>query len=250
MLLAYLTRFFFTFCFLTLHINAQASTSSLDPAPYLLQENNPLYPILKNIFLNSHVLDSERTLEKAGFTLRKPQPLSYVYVIPHPLVEGYLFKLYLNSEKRQNGAYSHQEWLIRRCMGAEKIRNLIKKYKMQFFTVPDKWIYEVDTDPLTPLNKRRFALIAQKKNILPKLESALAWKTKVTKKHLEELFILMKNGCGSTMLSVNVPYTKEGTFSFIDTEYPDRQFDLERMSHFFSKEMQIYWKYLIKKSSS
>jgi len=220
---------------------------TLDPTPYILPQNHPLRPILEKIFSNPNVLKNEDTLEKAGFPKVSAQKLSLVRVLPHPLVKGYLFKLYLESETHHKYPYSNQEWLIQRCIGAEKIRKLIKAHKIRFLNVPDKWLFEIPSSESHPERKRLFVLVAKRMNILNKQGSELAWKTKISKKHLDELYYLMKNGCGSTMLSVNIPYTKEGKFSLIDTEYPDRPINLPSVEHFFSKEMQTYWERLIKK---
>ena len=218
---------------------------SFDPTPYLLPQNHPLRPTLEKIFSNPNVLQNEETLRTAGFGESKAQKLSLVRVLPHPLVKGYLFKLYLESETRYKHPYSNQDWLIRRCMGAERIRNLIKAHQIRYFSVPEKWLFEIPNSPLFQKRKRLFVLVVQDMNIFQKQESARAWKKKITQQHLDELYLLMNNGCGSTMLSINIPFTKDEKFSFIDTEYPERQFNLLRIGRFFSKDMQTYWKQLI-----
>ena len=78
-------------------------------------------------------------------------------------------------------------------------------------------------------------------------------KEKITKQHLQEFLLFTKIGgtSGSGGLLINTPYTKEGQFAFIDTEYPDRIFPpstLKKMGRYFSKEMSNYWKHLVEKS--
>ena len=59
------------------------------------------------------------------------------------------------------------------------------------------------------------------------------------------LFEVFKRGYGSVSLIQNVPYTKNGKFAFIDTEYPRRVLDLRKVKKFLPADMQRYWDSLI-----
>ena len=209
------------------------------PEPYLLPSEHPALPHMNQLFADPSVLHNDEALKRAGFTIISAHKTSFVRVMTHPLVKGYILKAYIESEPQRRQGFSGQEWLIRRCLGAQKIRDLIQAKQMKYFSVPNKWLYKV------PGRESTYVLIAQKMHIYSKEKSLLAWKEMVTREYLDELFLLLKLGCASKHLSVNIPYTKEGTFSFIDTEYPLTPIDLAYITHFLSPSMQIYWQSLI-----
>lgn len=217
-------------------------TCVLDPTPYLLPQEHSLRPILDKIFSKTNVIANDQTFQKAGFKTLFQKGASYIRVATHPLVKGYIFKLYLDSEQRYRhlDQYTAQDWLIRRCIGASQIKELIKKHNIKNFVAPDKWLYEIPADP-SRKEQRTFVLLATYLPITSSKESSKAWKAKITKDHLDELYIFIKEGRGSGALALNVPYTRQGTFAFIDTEYPDRELMHKPIERHFSKNMQKYW---------
>ena len=215
------------------------TSSTLDSTPYLLPENHRLQPILKKIFSDASILKDDNSLKNAGFLFISAHNTSFVRVLTHPSLKGYILKTYVDAEPRRRTGFSGCDWLIRRCIGAEKIRELITQKQMKYFSVPDKWLFAV------PNREKTYVLIAQKMNIYPKKETITAWKTKVTPKCLQELFLLMRLGIASKHLSVNVPFTKEGKFSFIDTEYPLKYSCLTAITQCLSPKMQICWEKII-----
>lgn len=120
-----------------------------------------------------------------------------------------------------------------------------KKNKIKHFTVPDKWIY-----PLPPLPaqgvQHAIVLLVKDMNLVSREEIKEAWKTHVTPRHLDELYIILSHGCGSNFLSSNVPYTKDGKFTFIDTEYPKRKISLNKVKLYIAPELHPYWDELVK----
>lgn len=216
-------------------------TASLDPNPYFLPKDHALRPILDKIFSQPSVLRNDGTLMQSGFRIISAHKSSYTRVLTHHSMKGYVFKAYIESEPQRRSGFLGQDWLIRRCMGAEKIQKLIQSNNMVYFTVAKKWLYKV------PNHHDVYVLIAQKMHIYSKEQSLLAWKTKVTEECLNEFFLLMKLGCASKHVSVNIPYTKEGKFAFIDTEYPESTPQLEYITHFLSPTMQIHWLTLLSK---
>lgn len=214
--------------------------------PFQLPSNHPARPILDDIFEDSHhILRNIDTFTGAGFITLFKQPLSHIIVAKHPNLKGYLVKAYLDSKANGKNTDPGWKWLVRRCQGAENIRKLIRKKNLKHFTVPDKWIYMTDPKAYNPA-KQNIILIVTDMNLVSKDESRYAWKNLVGKEHLDELYCIFSHGYSSCWLVSNIPYTKDGKFSCIDTEYPKRSMDYERARKYFNDEMKEYWDLLIK----
>lgn len=244
------TALFFLSFLLMAFVSAQEPKNPIldhpDMAPhYLLPENHKLKPILDKIFSSKTVLNNQKSLDKAGFiTLYKQS--SGMRVLEHPKLKGYLIKAYLNDEKRRSG--KNCRWLFDRCKGAENIRNLISENKLKYFTVPDKFIYLLPVEPDPEFERQLAVLLVTDMKLVTREESVEAWGTKITKAHLKELYCILSHGFASCYFVNNIPYTKNGTFSCIDTAYPHRNFDLSRHGrHCFSEEMRAYWDELVRK---
>jgi hypothetical protein len=213
-------------------------------SPYLLPQDHPIKEKLDAIFSQSRVTQNYKSFTDAGFAILSVGPKSYVIVARHPECPGYIFKLYFDSEQRTHGGIAHWVWLTRRCVGAKKIKATIKKHKLKYFTVPDKWLYILPHFPLSQEpNPEPFILVETYFDLHE--DSARIWKTRVKHKHLYELYTIYKSGYGSSEVVKNVPYTKKGKFAFVDTESPKRKPYLKRVKKYLSKEMQEYWDYLI-----
>jgi hypothetical protein len=213
-------------------------------APHLLPLDHPAKPLLDLIFSQSRVVENKKSLLDAGFIILAEMPTSYVIVAKHPSIPGYVFKLYLDSEKRCKRKIPSWQWLTRRCQGAKKIREIIQKKKLRYFIVPDKWLYILPLYPLSQeSNPQPIILIETEMELYH--NSKLAWKTFIKPKHLDELYTILKSGYGSTHLDVNVPYTLRRKFVFIDTESPKRSPNLTRVKKYLSSDMQNYWDTLI-----
>lgn len=221
-------------------------------APYLLPIGHPVKPVLDRIFSRSRVLENERTLVDAGFEIISgPRVRSFVIVARHPEVPGYVFKLHLDSESRCRKEVPHWLWLVRRCIGAKGIRKIIKRENITNFVVPDKWLYVLPVYPFSSaLNPEPLILIETDMELESKEVTIEKWKTVVTRKHLDELYLILKHGHGGhglLKLPSNVPYTKHGKFAFTDTEDLKADLKLEYIKRYLSKDMQRYWDKLIKK---
>jgi len=220
-----------------------------DATPYLLPQNHPLKPILDSIFPTRDIIRNEKALSSTGFIILRAQKQSGVLLIKHPLLEGYIIKLYLDSQQHHRKSYSQQDWLVQRCRGAAQLRKIIATRHFDHFTVPDKWLYELPPKA-GALGSHTYAVVATYMHLVNKKDTHKAWKEKATKKDLRELFFLMKHGGASGALVLNTPYTVESKFTFIDTEYPDRFFKkkkLAKVAHYFSHENQRYWFFLLRK---
>ncbi len=219
--------------------------------PYLMPLDHPAKEPLDWIFSQTRVLENEKSLLDAGFqVIAGPQPYSFAIIAKHPLIPGYVFKLYLDTETRCRKDIPNWVWLTQRCAGARGIKKVIKRNHIRLFTVPDKWLYVVPayTMPTGP-SPQHVILVATDMEPENEEVSREMWKTKITRKHLDELYLILKSGYGGYgVLSIpcNVPYTKQGNFAFTDTEDPRTPFKLKgRVKKFLSNEMRRYWDSLV-----
>lgn len=213
--------------------------------PYIIPADHSAKEVLDLIFTQPRVTKDLNTLAAAGFITVSIRPFSFAVVVQHPDLPGYLQKLYLDTEQRKKNGKEGWEWLIQRCEGAENIRKLIKKKKLKYFSVPDKWIY------LVPETSRKSKgqpciLLVTDMDLVSQAESVEAWKTIITKEHLNELYTILSNGFASSHVGWNIPYSKSGKFSCIDTEYPKRAPNYQEVEEYLSDEMKTYWKQLVK----
>jgi hypothetical protein len=72
-------------------------------------------------------------------------------------------------------------------------------------------------------------------------ENEAAWKTVITREHLNELYLIITKAGGSSYRPDNIWLTKHGKFAFIDTEYPRQKFDYNSIPSYLSPEMRSYW---------
>lgn len=218
--------------------------------PFLLPLDHPMYPVLQSIFTKYSVIKNASSLRKAGFTIVHSQKKSFIKVLSHPELKGYLLKVYTDSER--NIPHGHPGWrrFALRCSVAQKIKKIIVRHKIRHFVVADKWIY-----PLPPPSKHRSArqpvvLIVKDMNIYGGADSRRAWEKKATHRTLKELYTIFSRGYGSVYLAGNLPYTHNGMFAFIDTEYGKRRLNLYNMKKYFSNRLQGYWTSLVRHGSS
>lgn len=220
-------------------------------SPYLIPENHPMKVNLDAIFLTNRATATHTSFRNAGFIeLGKTRPRSFIKVASHPLLDSHLVKVYLDCEQRVKKNKESWYWLVKRCKGARKIRHIIKTKKIKNFVVSDKWIYLFPNEPSPPQNKdfTRHAglLLVTDMDLASPRRNRKAWKEKITKCHLNELYTIISEAKGSSYRPDNIAYTKNGKFAFIDTEYPDTKPDFESIREFLSKPMQEYWDELVK----
>jgi hypothetical protein len=203
---------------------------------YLLPKEHPLRGWLDSIFSTSLILDNKEMLRAVGFEILACIP-HHPAVLKHPNIPGYIFKVYLNGEKkRPRGGISGVEWLLRRCVEADKLRKWIQKRGICHFIVPEKWLYPLSHGEMHPA-----ILIATDMELESVEMNIYAWKMIISPEHLDELYSILKPGYGSIYLTGNIPYTKSGKFAFVDTEKPKQMHDLAKVKPYLSESMQKYW---------
>lgn len=218
--------------------------------PYLIPQNHPFKKTLDSIFTASRALQDDTAFTDAGFNILFSRPRSFIKVASHPLLPSYLVKVYLDNELRQKKGRPYWTWWVKRCQGATQISKVIKKKKIKGFSVAKKWIYLLPSEPKAPalpgFSAKNSILLVQDMQPVSKGENHQAWKTKITRKHLNELYAIISLASGSNYHANNIPYTKSGTFAFLDTEYPDRKPDFYSVRINLSPEMLAYWDKLVK----
>lgn len=200
---------------------------------FFLPSDHWLRAALDDIFIKyPAALDNQKAFAKAGFITLYRQHNSMM-VAKHPSLPGYLVKVYLIADHKSKEQTLHR--FTDRCKGAENIRLLIKKEKLRYFTVPDKWLYTYPEELGVTI------LVVTDANLVTREESDNAWKTKITRKHLKELYTILSNGFASCYLTYNIPYTKDGTFSCVDTAYANkRRHRYYHVKNYLSEKMKSY----------
>lgn len=211
--------------------------------PYLLPANHPAKAILDAIFAYNNVLQDEFSFSNAGFVTKMITHASLIYVAVHPALPDYIFKVYLNNQTLLKGEKLGWKRLVDRCEGAANVRKLIREKKLKHITVPDKWLYIIPTNSLT---NQPILLIETNMNLVSNDVSNAAWK-QASKEVIDELYCILSHGYASSYIGPNIPYTVNGTFACIDTEYPKRKIKYDYVRNFLSDDMRAYWNSLIKK---
>lgn len=218
--------------------------------PFLIPLNHDQKPILDKLFIGCRPTLTQESLINAGFKILRSQAVSFVQVVQHPKINGWLLKLFVDTEKRIKEGHEGWEWLANRCEGATNIRILIEKKKMKFFCVPDKYLYPLPGTPGVPDTidylQHPVVLLVTDMNLLSLEETVFAWQH-VKREHIDELFCIISHGYGSTNLIHNVPLCHNGKFAFIDTEHPKRIPNYHYATQFLSPKMKDYWNKLVRK---
>jgi len=217
--------------------------------PFLIPKNHPLKGTLDFFLSNPRVLLNEKEFRKAGFEIISNNTLSRVVVARHPAIQGYLLKVYLFENPHHRLGESSAEGLVMRCEGAETIKKFISKKNIRHFSVPQKYLYILPDYAIALPQTAKFhplILVVEDMKIADFTTSAQIWRDGITHHHLEELYYLLSQGGGSTFLPGNIPYAKDKKFAFIDTEFPKRKNNLEKVKKYLSPKMSAFWERLIK----
>lgn len=219
--------------------------------PYLLPENHPAKEKLDKIFQKARASFDDDSLKKAGFDIKFKQPRSFIRVVSHPSLPGYLLKLVTDVELREKHGKPNWHWFVNRCKGVEKIHAVLRENKIKYFEAPQKWIYPL---PVFPYPKKKsieskrklVVLLVDDMQLTTKHDNLAAWKKEISKKHLDELFIIISQVGGHSYRAENIPQTKRGTFAFVDTEYPRSPPSYGDIMKYLSPKRKLYWERLVR----
>lgn len=221
--------------------------------PYFLPVNHPIKRRLDRFFEKQRATQSAKTFEEAGFGKPKMRQPTNILVGKHPLFPGYVFKVFLDT---QPPVIEWDNW-IKRIEGARAIQNCLSRYQFRHFRVPQKWIYPLPENPSPPLSshyhRKNFILIAEDMHILSSKQNLKAFKKKISRQILDELYVILtEEGLIDSVYPSNIPFTEEGDLAFIDTEHHHSDADIpyHKLTPFLSTDMQKYWKKLINTTHS
>ncbi len=218
--------------------------------PYILPANHPLKAKLDALFLSSRVTQNINTFNEAGFITLFHKPRSFIRVVKHPTVPDYLFKIYLDSDLLEKRHTPGWKWLACRCRGAAQVSKVIKSKNIQHFDVAKKWLYPLPVEPSppnTPEHIRQPVILAVKDmKLVRSKDNLVAWKTQITRAHLDELYIIIKYAKGHSYRADNIWLSTNGKFCFIDTEYPRGGPDYSGIRPYLNPEMRAYWDQLVR----
>lgn len=214
--------------------------------PYLLPFDHPIKPYLDLIFSSERVTLDSNSFSAAGFISKFIQPRSFIRVASHPYLPGYLVKVYLDDELRIKKETPGWKWFVNRAKNAKAIRKYIKRNKCKYFTAPEKWIYPLPINTSPPMDpayvRKNEILVVEDMQLVSEIENLHAWKTIITKKHLNELYDIISYAGGSSYRADNIAFTISGKFAFIDTEYARKSPGYHAIVPYLSDEMAAYWK--------
>lgn len=240
---------FLSIALLTVHL--EASYHNFDDNPNitrrekealedcLIPKKHPIKPILDALFAGPRVTTTVDTLKAAGFNILKNQPRSFILVVKHPSLPGYLIKLYLDSDPRMKRNKPGWHWFSNRVHAIRQIEKCINDNHITLYKTPQKWVYPLPYDG-NPASKN-FILVAEEMKILNDNDNLEAWLTLITKKHLDELAYILKKCGGNSIRPRNLPFCTDGKIAFIDTEYPGKHPRYSFLTPYLSPKMQDYW---------
>lgn len=229
---------------------AQVRNPQVDPSiwnevtPYLLPENSSLKKKLDLIFGASRVTASKEAMQNAGFIFVERMG-QHVYVATHPDLPKVVVKIYTDDDPTPD---EWQNW-VNRIKGMLLIKQGIVDlgYK-KYFTVPQKWIYQLPPTPLPLANTggcpRNFILIAEDMNIMSWEDNKLKWRHKTDKKKLFALYQMLKTyGLRDSARIGNVPWSYKGKIVFVDTEFYNAfPVNYQPLLEHISTSLRPYWK--------
>ena len=194
------------------------------------------------MFRRSGVIENEAAFLASGFEIQKKQRRSLMRVATHPLLEGYVFKVFFMDERHQERP-KPRGWkgFARRCDQAERIRRVIHEHGIRHFRVPRKWLFQVPHHPSSGLDEQPTILVAEFQDLLPKETNEHAWRHSITPEHLDELYAIIADAGGVSSRPDNIALTRWGWFAFIDTDHSANLHDYESIGPYLSCQMRQYW---------
>ncbi len=238
------------FCLtLTLDAHSPSKEVRLAVQPYLMPSDHPIKWALDELFSAERVTLNQKTLIEAGFTHSTPRHFTKLIVTKHTAFPGYIFKLYLDSQRPHKNFSEDYFWVLR-LEGAEKIRHEIAVRGLEhLFKLPKKWIYALPKRPLPDEGyyTKYYILVEEEMDLCSSQENKALWKSLfVTPELLDPLYLLLKKlGLRDCAKPDNIPFSKDGRIAFIDTEtHGKKKVPYSRLTPYLSEDNQAYWEAL------
>ena len=167
----------------------------------------------EDLFRDPRMFNSKSSFVAAGFEVNQPATHNLL-VGAHPSTERYLFKKY----NRDLPLDEQEDNYRTRVRGAEKIRGIIDRYRLQHIVVPHKWLYEL---PRRFSKKTEYVLVVDRIDIVSVHETARRYR-EISPAVLDDLCRVLFNFRGFDAAIHNLRFTASGQIAFIDTESWDR----------------------------
>ncbi len=161
------------------------------------------------------MFSSKRSFVAAGFDVKQAASHN-IMVGSHPSVERYLFKKYNNTVPLDEQEENYRN----RVRGAEKVRQIIDRYRLRHLVVPRKWLYELPKK-FSERRQSAYVLVVERIDLLSVDESAKRYRT-IDPAALDALCHVLFKFSGFDAAIHNLLFTTSGQISFIDTESWDR----------------------------
>lgn len=219
-------------------------------APYIIPNSHPAKDALDKIFTKTRASYNLESLQAAGFTTKGPGQWSHTIIARHPKLKGFLVKLIADVQPDIDDAAK----VVERAEGAALAREIIIKHGFQdIIKVPRKWIYVLPKDPAPPAGAfpKRFILVAEDMNILPRKQNYAKWQShSLTKHKLDAIFILLtEGGFYDLPYAFNLPFSKDGKIAIVDTEkFRGWPIPYYKLNQYLNSEMDAYWNLLIQQN--
>ena len=208
----------------------------------LMPSVHPARALLETLCRRSSIIDNEGAFYEAGFEVRVKKLRSLMRVATHPALATYIFKVFFVEERKCEREKS-RGWrgFPTRCRQADRIRGVIQERGIRHFKVPHKWLFYPPYHPSCGLDDQPMILVAEYQDLLSRRENEHAWLNSVTEGHLDELYAIIDGAGGVSCRPDNIALTRQGQFSFIDTEHSSETRDYESITPYLTNRMCRYW---------
>lgn len=182
---------------------------------------DPASSDLKKLFRDPDMFDSADDWSDAGFEIVRASD-NKICVASHESADGYLFKKYVASGKRDDLKDQLDNYQTR-IEGADRLRDLIGRERLRNVVVPRKWLRELPSD-FGSRKQPSHVLVVERLDVLGADESERRY-GRIDEGTLRDLCVALHSFRGLDSTSKNVPFTADGRIAFIDTEHWDRHSD-------------------------
>lgn len=246
-----LTTFFLAFFFIDLESQGYQRPPNVTEKvweslePYFLPYDSKTRNTLDSLFSKQRLLKSREKIIKAGFLVISSEEHRIV-VAKHNKLKGYVIKAYLD-----NDSIDEIYWLKRRAEGARLINQEIIKHGYQrIMKAPKKWLYPLPLNPKSDAKDlgKYFVLVCEEMDTLSYKDSKKLYR-KAPKSTVEALYVMITQCLLiDSVFGDNTIFCQDKRLAFLDTEHfmtLELPIELDRLTDYFSPEMQTYWKHLM-----
>ena len=210
---------------------------------HLLPSTHPASDAINVLFSPQGVIDNDSNFNAAGFEIHVKKSRSLMRVATHPALPQYVFKVHFVDERlcKREKPCGWKDFPIR-CERAGRIDRIIRERGFQYFHVPRKWLFVIPAShPACGLDDQPVVLIAERQDLVSRSDNEQAWLNAIAERHLDELYWIIQGAGGASYRPDNIRLTKQGKFTFIDTEHSCHEADFESISSYLAPSKRQYW---------